>query len=272
MTDPITGATESAAEAPVIVSRDGAVAIVRLNRPKQLNVLDVAMGEALLAAFERLSADATVRAVVLAGAGRSFMAGGDLTVFHADPGAAPQAAARLIDLFHATMLAIRGMAQPVIGALQGPVAGGGLGLAFACDLGIASDDATFLSAYTKIATSPDGGTTWSLTRLLGPRRALEVMLLNEPMDAKTALAFGLVNRVVPPGEVEAEAVALAHRIAAGAHGATAAVKRLVDHAVTATFAAQLAAEKASFVERAGTADFREGIAAFLERRAPRFEP
>lgn len=258
--------------APVLLAVDGPVATIRLNRPRQLNVLDIAMGEGLLEAFTSVSAMAAVRAVVLAGAGRSFMAGGDLTLFHRDPAGAPATAGRLIDLFHQTMLVIRHMPQPVIAALQGPVAGGGLGLALACDLGVAAEDATFLSAYTKIATSPDGGTTWSLTRLLGPRRAMEVMLLNEPMDARTALALGLVNRVVPPGEVEAEALVIARRIAAGAHGAISAVKRLVGSAVTADFAEQLAAEKVSFVERAGTADFREGIAAFLERRVPGFEP
>lgn len=266
-----TPATE-AAEPSVLVARDGPVAVVKLNRPKQLNVLDVAMGEAMLAAFDGLSRDRTVRAVVFAGAGRSFMAGGDLTVFQANPAAAPASAARLIDLMHATLLTMRGMPQPVIAALQGPVAGGGLGLALACDMAVASEEATFLSAFTKIGTSPDSGTTWSVTRLLGHRRAMEVLLLNEPMDAKTALALGLVNRVVPAGGAETEALALAHRIAGGAHGATAAVKRLVGQAVTASFAEQLGAEKLSFVERAGTADFREGIAAFLERRPPRFEP
>ncbi|QCI64795.1 enoyl-CoA hydratase/isomerase family protein [Phreatobacter stygius] len=263
---------QSSTEAPVLTSVDGPIAVIRLNRPKQLNVLDIAMGEGLLAALRRIAADATIRVVVLAGAGRSFMAGGDLTLFHRDPEKAPAAATQLIDLFHAAMLAIRQMPQPVIAALQGPVAGGGLGLALACDLGVAADDASFLSAYTKIGTSPDGGTTWSLTRLLGARRAMEVMLLNEPMDAHTALALGLVNRVVPAGDVEAEALAMARKIAGGAHGATAAVKRLVGAAVTADFAEQLAAEKVSFIERAATADFREGIAAFLERRTPRFEP
>ncbi|QCK87788.1 enoyl-CoA hydratase [Phreatobacter aquaticus] len=256
----------------VVVSVEGPVATVRLNRPKQLNVLDVAMGEGLVAAMSDLSANKKVRVVVLAGAGRSFMAGGDLTLFHQDLMNAPAAATRLIDLFHKAIGAMRAMPQPIIAALQGPVAGGGLGLAMACDLAIAADNATFLSAYTKIGTSPDGGTTWSLTRLLGPRVAMEMMLTNDPMDAATALRLGLVNKVVAPDQLEAEALALAARIAGGANGANAAVKRLVGLATTGTLADQLAAEKASFIERAGSADFREGISAFIERRPARFEP
>ena len=181
-------------------------------------------------------------------------------------------ATRLIDLFHKAIGAMRAMPQPIIAALQGPVAGGGLGLAMACDLAIAADNATFLSAYTKIGTSPDGGTTWSLTRLLGPRLAMEMMLTNDPMDAATALRLGLVNKVVPADQLETETLALAARIAGGANGANAAVKRLVGLATTGTLADQLAAEKASFIERAGSADFREGISAFIERRPARFEP
>ncbi|MFT3952996.1 MAG: enoyl-CoA hydratase-related protein [Piscinibacter sp.] len=260
------------AEDVVLTEVEGAVATVRLNRPKQLNVLDFAMGEALAASLRAVASDRRIRAVVLAGAGRSFMAGGDLTLFHGAPMEAPQSATRLIDLFHDAITTLRVMPQPVIAALQGPVAGGGLGLALACDMAVAADSATFLSAYTKIGTSPDGGTTWSLTQLLGRRKAMEMMLLNQPMDAATALALGLVNKVVPAEALEAEAAAWANAIACGAHGANAAVKRLVGTAATASLADQLQAEKVSFVERAASADFREGIAAFIERRPARFEP
>ena len=257
-------------DAPVLVTVSEGIAEVRLNRPKQLNVLDIAMGEAFAAAMDEVAADAAVRVVVLAGAGRSFMAGGDLTLFHQDLDGAPRTAARLIDLFHRGMRAMRAMPKPIVAALQGPIAGGGLGLALACDLAVAAEDATFLSAYTKIGTSPDGGTTWSLTRLLGPRRAMEVMLLNEPMDAKTALALGLVNRVVPAADLMSETRALAARLAHASASAGGAVKRLVGAAVGGTFDAQLDLEKASFVGCAGTPDFREGIDAFFDRRPPKF--
>jgi 2-(1,2-epoxy-1,2-dihydrophenyl)acetyl-CoA isomerase len=257
-------------DAPVLVTIADGIAEIRLNRPKQLNVLDLAMGEALAEATARVAADEAVRVVILSGAGRSFMAGGDLVLFHQDLAGAPATAGRLIELFHAAMRAIRGMGKPVIAALQGPVAGGGLGLALACDLAVASEDATFLSAYTRIGTSPDGGTTWSLTRLLGPRRAMEVMLLNDRLDAKTALSLGLVNRVVPSDTLGSETRALAQRLAKASVSAGAAVKRLVASAITGTFEDQLDREKASFMRQAGTPDFHEGINAFFERREPTF--
>lgn len=178
----------------VITQRQGPVLTVTMNRPKVLNVLDEAMADALVAAFSGLAADQTIRAVILAGAGRSFMAGGDLSRFQADLPGAPQTATLLIDRFHTLMRLIKAMPQPVIAAVQGPVAGGGVGLALACDLVVAAQDASFLSAYTKLGTNPDGGTTWTLTQLLGPRRALEFVLLNEAVNADTALQLGRQSR------------------------------------------------------------------------------
>ncbi|MFN3852858.1 MAG: enoyl-CoA hydratase/isomerase family protein [Phreatobacter sp.] len=255
---------------PVLLERHGAVALIRLNRPRQLNVLDPALGRGLVAAVGAAAADDGIRAVVLAGGGRSFCAGGDLSVFHADPDRAPEAAGELIDLFHTALRGIALMPKPVIAAVQGPVAGGGFSLAVACDLVVAAEDATFLAAYTKLGTSPDGGLTWSLTQLIGRRRALDLILTNRRLDAATALAWGLVNAVVPPGTQESEALALADALATGSAGATAAVKRLVGEAAGQSFDAQLDAERAAFVARAATADFREGIAAFVARRPPAF--
>jgi 2-(1,2-epoxy-1,2-dihydrophenyl)acetyl-CoA isomerase len=257
---------------PVIVTVGEGVGHLRLNKPEQLNALDFEVAEHLDRGLSALARDGAVRAVVISGAGRSFMAGGDLKVFSRDLAEAPATAGRLIDLFHSALRTIKRMPQPVIAAVAGPVAGGGLGLAAACDLCIAAENATFLSAYTRLGTNPDGGTTWSLTRLLGPRRALEVALLNESVDARTALGLGLVNRVVPEGELESEALALARRLAEGSAAAQARVKRLVQAAVTGTYEEQLELEKKGFVESAGTADFREGITAFFEKRKPRFAP
>jgi 2-(1,2-epoxy-1,2-dihydrophenyl)acetyl-CoA isomerase len=259
-----------AAEEVVRVARQGAVLSVTMNRPKRLNGLDEGLADALLAAFSGIAEDRSIRAVVLAGAGRSFMAGGDLSRFHVDLDAAPRTAAGLIDRFHGLMRLIKAMPQPVIAAVQGPVAGGGVGLALACDLVIAAQDATFLSAYTKLGTNPDGGTTWSLTQLLGPRRALEFVLLNEPLDAQAALRLGLVNSVVPNGELDTAAMTLAERLAQASFGATKATKALIGSATTGTFEDQLDLEKRAFVANAGDVDFREGIQAFFERRTPRF--
>ncbi|HEV7325459.1 MAG TPA: enoyl-CoA hydratase-related protein [Bosea sp. (in: a-proteobacteria)] len=254
----------------VITQRQGPVLTVTMNRPKVLNVLDEAMADALVAAFSGLAADASIRAVILAGAGRSFMAGGDLARFQADLAGAPQTATLLIDRFHTLMRLIKAMPQPVIAAVQGPVAGGGVGLAFACDLVVAAEDASFLSAYTKLGTNPDGGTTWTLTQLLGPRRALEFVLLNEAIGAESALRLGLVSRIVPSGELMETARTLAEKLARGSSGAQAATKALVQAATHGTFDTQLDLEKQSFVANAGTADFREGINAFFERRPPAF--
>ncbi|WP_439572086.1 enoyl-CoA hydratase/isomerase family protein [Phreatobacter sp.] len=254
----------------VILEQHGAVALIRLNRPRQLNVLDPALGRGLVAAVGEAAADDSIRAVVLAGAGRSFCAGGDLSVFHSDPDRAPEAAGELIDLFHTALRGIAIMPKPVIAAVQGPVAGGGFSLAVACDLVIAAEDASFLAAYTRLGTSPDGGLTWSLASLVGRRRALDLVLTNRRLDAATALAWGLVNDVVPADAVEARALSLAATFETASAATTAAVKRLVGDAPARSFDAQLDAERASFVARAATADFREGIAAFIKRRAPVF--
>jgi 2-(1,2-epoxy-1,2-dihydrophenyl)acetyl-CoA isomerase len=254
----------------VKVERRGRVAEIRMMRPGQMNTLDEALADALPAALAAVAQDDAIRAVILGGEGRTFMAGGDLSRFHADLGDAPAMARRLLDGFHAAIRSIATMSKPVIAAVQGPVAGGGVGLAFACDLVVAASDATFLSAYTKLGTSPDGGTTWTMTRILGAKRALAFMLLNDRMSAEEARQLGLINLIVPASELASAADNLACRIAAGSVGATASVKRLVGLAATGALDAQLDAERSAFASAAGTADFREGITAFFERRSPRF--
>lgn len=261
---------QGAVDDVVVVERQGAVLTVTMNRPKVLNVLDEALADALVAAFAPIAADTSVRAVVLAGVGRSFMAGGDLSRFAADLAAAPATAGLLIERFHALMRLIKAMPQPVIAAVQGPVAGGGVGLALACDMVIAAQGASFLSAYTKLGTNPDGGTTWTLAQLLGPRRALEFVLLNEAIDAEAALRLGLVNRVVPEGELAQAAQAMAERLSEGSRGAGKATKALIRAASEGSFDTQLDLEKEAFIGNAATADFREGIRAFFERRRPSF--
>lgn len=249
---------------------ESGIANIRFNRPDRLNALDFALAEALLAALTRVDADSSVKAVTLTGEGRAFMAGGDIGIFHAAGENASQEAAKLIALFHQIVRLIRHMKPPVIAGVQGAVAGGGLGLALACDLVVAADNASFVPAYTRIGTSPDGGTTWSITRLIGQRRALEWIMLGDPMSAADACAIGLINRAVPAAQLGEEVAALARRIAAGPAFAFSSVKRLVHQAPTASFDEQLEAEREGFVAAARTKDFREGIAAFFERRPPAF--
>src|SRR5436190_12863094 len=168
----------------------GGIANLRLNRPDRLNALDFPLGEALLAALLLTECDASVKVVTLTGAGRAFMAGGDVSLFLEARGNAPQEIGKLIELFHRIVRRIRRMKPPVICGVQGAVAGGGLGLAVACDIVIAAADATFVPAYTRLGTSPDGGTTWSITRLIGQRHALEWIMLGEQMDAAEAVDIG----------------------------------------------------------------------------------
>lgn len=249
---------------------DSGVASVRLNRPDRLNALDFALAESLLATLRSIDADKSVKVVTLTGEGRSFMAGGDLSVFQTAGEKAPEAAGKLIGLFHEIVLLIRTMKPPFVAGVQGAVAGGGLGLALACDLVIAADTAKFIPAYTRLGTNPDGGTTWSITRLIGKRRAMEWSMLGDPMTAEEAAAVGLINRVVPAARLPDELAAYAKRIADGPAFAFASVKKLVNDAPTSSFEQQLDAERAGFVRATTTADFREGIAAFFERRPPKF--
>lgn len=254
----------------VVVERKGAIGHVRLNRPRNLNVLDAALGKALLEAFQTLTADPAIRAIVLSGEGRSFMAGGDLALFAADLDNASATAGRLIDMFHATMRCIATCDQIVIAAVQGPVAGGGVSLALGSDLCIAAADATFVSAYAQIATNPDGGGSWSVTRLMGPKRALAFLLSPERLTAAQALEMGMINEVVPAEALIDRAFALAEQISRGASGATRTIKRLVRTAITGDMDAQFDLEKAGFQANAATADFREGITAFMARRPAKF--
>lgn len=262
--------TDTATPSPVLLAIDGPIARITLNLPKSMNALDFAMAGALGDAIDAVAADKAVRVVILAGIGRAFMAGGDLKVFHNDLPGAPATADNLIKQFHRIICGMRALSVPVLAATQGAVAGGGLGLAMAADLVIAADDAKFVPAYTAIGTSPDGGTSWSMTQLLGTRRAMAALMLGDVIDAPTALQIGMVNWVVPRAELEAEATKIAIRLAAGAALALANCKRLVYRAATGPLDEQLDAEHAGFRACAGTADFREGISAFFERRPAKF--
>lgn len=250
------------------VSRDGALVRLTLNRPEALNALDVDMANALLAACRDLHADAGVRAVLIEGAGRAFAAGGDLAAMRADP--VPVAGA-LIGTLHEALRLLAALDAPVVAALHGAVAGAGLSLAAAADLAIAAEGTKFNLAYVNIGTSCDLGATWSLPRLVGLRRALEIALLGDSFDAAQALHLGLVNRVVPRERLAGEAEALARRLANGPTQALGRMKRLMRTSFERDFAGQLDAERAAFLECAATPDFAEGLDAFFARRAPRFE-
>jgi 2-(1,2-epoxy-1,2-dihydrophenyl)acetyl-CoA isomerase len=202
------------------------------------------------------------------------MAGGDIR-FCRRLGEAPavrsEGFARMIGRLHAAIEHLHRMPHPVVGRVHGAVAGFGLSLMNACDLVVAADDAYFASAYRQIALTPDGGGSWSLPRLVGMRKAMEIFLLGERFGAAEALSLGIVNRVVPAAELDAATNAIVNTLATGPVLALRNAKRLVRESLARTLSEQLDAEAASFAACAGTADFVEGISAFLAKRPPQFE-
>lgn len=266
----VTTAPAAAGAASLLLDVSDGIARIRFNRPQVLNALDEATILAFKAAVDQVVADAGVRVVVLSGEGRAFLAGGDVHRFHAAGEAAPLVVGSLIDPFHAALEALAAFPAPVIASLKGAVAGGGLSVALAADLAIAADDSRLTLAYTRIGTSPDGGATFSLPRMVGLRRALELALLSDVIDAEEALRFGLVNKVVPLAALEAETEKLARRLADGPTQAYGEIKRLMRQSFSTPFADQLAAERDGFVACAGTRDFVEGVAAFVGKRPARF--
>ncbi|AVP58938.1 enoyl-CoA hydratase [Pulveribacter suum] len=252
---------------PLLVTRAGGVATLQFNRPEAMNALDVATAQALLAAVQALVQDGGVRAVLLKGAGRAFMAGGDLATLRADPA---QGARDLLGPLNEALLALQQLDAPVIAQVHGAAAGAGLSLALMCDFVLAAEDAKFNLAYINLGTSCDVGASWALPRLVGLRRALEIALLGETLSADEALRAGLVNRVLPAAELPGAAQALAERLAAGPTAAYGHMRRLMRASFDRDLAGQLAAEADAFDACARTRDLREGIEAFFGKRKPGF--
>lgn len=258
----------------ITLGRAGAIASITLNRPKALNALDLQMVEELSAITSQLEADASLRCVVLTGAGDNFMAGGDIKTFHqglADPAEKRKREfEHMIGEVHAAITRLRRMPCPVIAAVRGAVAGFGFSLMSACDLALAADNAYFTLAYCHIGVSPDGGATYALPRVVGAKMAMEIALLGDRFDARRALELGLVNRVVPLGELEAETAQLAARLAQGPTAVYARTKRLINGSLNNSLAEQLQAEQDCFAASAASPDFAEGVRAFVEKRKPKF--
>jgi 2-(1,2-epoxy-1,2-dihydrophenyl)acetyl-CoA isomerase len=248
--------------------RDG-VATVTLNRPEGANALDLAMGRDLLAAALRVEADTAARAVVVTGAGKHFCFGGDLRGM-ADQGAAVGGYLNeLTTCIHAAISCFTRMRAPVIAAVNGTAAGGGVGLVCMTDLAIAGRGSRFSLAYTGVGLAPDCSTSFLLPRIVGRRRALELLLTNRALTAEEALVWGLVNQVVDDAEVLATAQVLAAKFAAGPTESYAAVKRLVDSADPG-LEAQMALEGRAIAAQACHPHGQEGVAAFLGKRRPNY--
>jgi 2-(1,2-epoxy-1,2-dihydrophenyl)acetyl-CoA isomerase len=252
--------------AEVETSRDGAVLTITLNRPDVLNALNTDMHSALGAALSE-AREPAVRAVVLTGAGRGFCVGQDLTEFRE---AAGDIGSRLRRTYHPNIRAIRALEKPVIAAVNGVAAGAGMSLACACDLRIAADSASFIPAFINIGLIPDSGGSYFVTRILGPARAFEWLASGKKLTPAEAQDWGLVSEVVAVDALPRRAGELAAQLAELPTRGVGMTKRLLDHAVEATLEEQLEREAQLQAAATQTEDFREGVAAFLEKRPPRF--
>jgi 2-(1,2-epoxy-1,2-dihydrophenyl)acetyl-CoA isomerase len=253
----------------VSVETRGSVAIVTIDRPDSSNTLNVQVGMDLLAAAITCGRNSAVRAVVLTGAGKHFCFGGDLRSMQAK-GAGVEAYIReLTGYLHAAISQFVRMDAPVIAAVNGTAAGGGVGFVAMADLAIAAESAKFNLAYTAAGLVPDCSTTFFLPRILGTKRTLELMLTNRTLTAKEALEWGLVNEVVPDKDVLPEALKVAERLAGGALRSFGKTKRLLAQSLPG-LESQMVFESEGISQQAATAEGQEGIAAFLEKRKPRF--
>ncbi|MEV0701625.1 enoyl-CoA hydratase-related protein [Saccharopolyspora sp. NPDC050389] len=256
----------------VLLTQDTAgVRLLTLNRPEAFNSLDVELKQALIAALREAAADDSVRALVITGAGKAFCAGQDLKEHIALLNSGDPAPLNTVEEHYNPIIrAVTSMPKPVIAAVNGTAAGAGASLAYACDLRVAASNAKFLMAFANVGLSADSGASWTLPRLIGYGRAMELLLLAEPVVAEEALRIGMVNRVVDAGEAVAAATELATRMAAGPTSAYARIKEAMLAAAAEGLAEALAVEAGAQAEAGATADHREAVAAFVEKRTPNF--
>jgi 2-(1,2-epoxy-1,2-dihydrophenyl)acetyl-CoA isomerase len=253
---------------PLLVERHGAIATLSFNRPDALNAIDVPMATALLSAVRAIAEDDSVRCVVLRGAGKGFMAGGDLATLRADP---VQGARDLLAPLNEAMALLARQNAPVIAQVHGVAAGAGLSLMLQADFVLAAEGTRFNLAYINLGTSCDVGASWALPRLVGLRRALEISMLGDTYTAQDAERLGLVNRVVPAADLDAAVQELAQRLAHGPTQAYGHMRRLMRASFDHDLPTQLAAEADAFVACARTADLPEGIEAFYAKRPAAFQ-
>lgn len=250
------------------------IAWITLNRPESLNAFSFAMRDELIRFLLRIEHDPEIRCVVVRGAGGNFMAGGDVKAFTAQL-ALPQEERRVLfesmcHAMHPIIYLIRRLQKPVLASIEGACAGLGMSLVLACDLAIAADNAFMTLAYVKIGTTPDGGASFFLPRTVGIKRAMEIAMLSERMDAATAERYGIINRVVPADRLADETKAFAARLASAATQALGRTKSLLSGALSRDLEAHLQLEGLNFAACTLTSDMIEGVTAFVEKRRPIF--
>ena len=254
----------------VDLTTEDSAATILLNRPEALNAWNDQFGRDLLDAVTTVAEDDSVRAVMITGAGRGFSSGADLKEQRSDGDGAPDLSARLREVYHPIITALREMPKPVVAGVNGPAVGIGCSLALAADLVVAAESAYFLLAFVNIGLVPDGGSTAFIPARVGYARAAEMAMLGERVPADQALEWGLINRVVPDDDLAGAADALLQLLATGPTTSYAGSKRLLNRRMYAGLAEQLDAEADAQREQGGSQDFIEGVLAFVEKRPPNF--
>jgi 2-(1,2-epoxy-1,2-dihydrophenyl)acetyl-CoA isomerase len=254
----------------VLLTIEGGVATIAFNRPEVFNAMDGDMMAQFRAAAERVEKDAAVRVIVLRGEGKAFLAGGDVGLFYRHLKELPELIVRWGRELHFGLLALRRADKPVLASVHGAVAGAGFSVLCVADLAVSADDARFSLAYANLGTSPDGGSTHFLPRLVGYKKAMELTLLPDLFDAATAQRLGLVNWVVPAAELSAQTQRIASRLAQGPTLAYAEAKRLLNRSLESSVETQMEEELQAFARCAVTSDLAEGVTAFVEKRKPVF--
>lgn len=249
---------------------EGAVARIVLDRPEVGNALDIPMARELMECAIRCEGDAAIRCVVLTGSGKLYCTGGDVVAFSNAGDKLPEFLREITAYVHAAISSLVKMDKPLLVAVNGPVAGAGVGLAILGDIVLADPAAHFTLAYTAIGMTPDGATTWMLPRLIGLRRAQELCLTNRRIKAEEAAAIGLITRVTAAGALQAETDALALSLAQSATTALGATRKLLLESFSNPLEAQMELESRTISAQARTRDGQEGVSAFVEKRKPRF--
>lgn len=249
---------------------DASVATITFDRPQVMNAMDGEMMIQLRAAAELVERDPVVRAVVLRGEGDAFLAGGDVALFAQRLPELPELIVRWGRELHFAVQSLRRMDKPVLASVHGAVAGAGFSILCCADLAIAADTTRFSLAYTNIGTSPDGGSSFFLPRLVGYKKAMELTLLPDLFDAPTAQRLGLVNWVVPAAQLADETARLTQRLAHGPTRAYGEAKRLMNQSLGRAMETQMEEELFAFARCARTRDLAEGVTAFVEKRKPVF--
>lgn len=261
---------ESQADSVVITENHLGIVSITLNRPGKANALDLETSKAFTEAIDTVCSDNTVRVIVLKGSGKIFCAGGDIATFTKDANHLPAMMASMLGTLHEAMLKLSSLRVPVISVLNGPVGGGGIGIALCADFVLAAESMKLRGGYSAIGLTPDAGSSWFLTKRAGAALAKEIFFLNRPLDATQCLSHGIVDAVYPDDRLLPEAEDLALRLSRAASGSIARIKHLVDGAHQRTLQEHLALERDYMVVSAASSEAREGISAFMEKRTPVF--